>query len=98
MATTNLQKALNLLGTMNSTELRALNTEVCRILKAERAVKNAKVAALVRVGTKVFFFVPKRGYDVRGVVVKVNRTTAQVREAETNVTWRVSLPLLKVVA
>lgn len=96
MATTNLQKALNLLGTMNSVELRALNTEVCRILKAERAIKNAKVAALIRVGSKVSFFVPKRGYNIEGTVVKVNRTTATV--VSDMVRWKVSLPLLKVVA
>ena len=50
-----------------------------------------------RVGDLVEFTPKRTGRKTRGVVLKKNRTTIQVFVKETNVTWRVSPGLLRLV-
>ena len=87
---------LNVVDSMNEKDLRALNTEVVRLIKAFRATKVAVAKTKFTYGSKVSFNVKRRGYSLTGTIVKINRTTAQVQTAE-NGMWKVGLSLLEVV-
>jgi hypothetical protein len=50
-----------------------------------------------RVGDLVEFTPKRTGRKTRGIILKKNRTTIQVFVKETNVTWRVSPGLLRLV-
>jgi hypothetical protein len=98
ISNTNLRKALALLNSMNEKDLRVLNTEVVRLSKVLRATKVAAVKSYVQYGTKVIFDTKGKLTGImRGTVIKVNRTTAQVREADGMTMWRVPLQMLHVI-
>lgn len=83
-----------LLTKMNTTELRALNAEVVRIVKGESTKKAKAACAELEVGQKVSFTNTRTGVEITGSIIKINIKTISVRSDASGM-WRVPASMIK---